>query len=329
MVEQKSYNIEFIKCISYLLVVVLHIIECSDDVLGESIYLLGSFAIPLFFLINGFLLSEKDFTFKYTGKKIYRLVKFVLLWGITVGIITGLAKRSFKQMIVTVIGAFIGKGLLYHLWFLTTLIIIYSICFLVQKISKKQVLYYVSIKGFYLLAIIFTVIFIIEISLNIEIRNLIPGCFRVLTYGGYFYCGMLLKKTDGVTLFKGQYSIITAALCWVALCFMANHTGIIWASSYYNSPMVFFGGIILLSFSLKLKLRNSSVKMISFFSQCTIAIWVFHPLVHTILVSVLEKNEISCSLFTRIIELPFIVCFCSILACLMSKNKYLIKYIKM
>lgn len=52
----------------------------------QIIYLLGSFGIPLFFLVNGYLLSQKDIDFKFANGRLCKYFKFMLLWAIICGI---------------------------------------------------------------------------------------------------------------------------------------------------------------------------------------------------------------------------------------------------
>lgn len=79
LVTQKSTNIDLIKTISCIMIVVLHVIENSGDGSSLPIYLTGCYGIPLFLMVNGFLLYERDFSCAYIKRKILAIVKFILL----------------------------------------------------------------------------------------------------------------------------------------------------------------------------------------------------------------------------------------------------------
>ena len=57
----RRYDIDLLKFIACVMVVILHGIEPGGGI-QQIIYLLGSFGIPLFFVVNGYLLSQKYMT---------------------------------------------------------------------------------------------------------------------------------------------------------------------------------------------------------------------------------------------------------------------------
>ena len=86
--KERDIRLDLIKFIAAVMVVILHtvLIEPSGGV-QEWMYLLGTFGIPLFLLVNGFLLYERDITPDYVWKKLIRYIKFILMWTIIIGIL--------------------------------------------------------------------------------------------------------------------------------------------------------------------------------------------------------------------------------------------------
>ena len=46
----------------------------------QCMYLVGTFGISLFLMVNGYLLCDRDLSFLYIRLKIIRYVKFMLQW---------------------------------------------------------------------------------------------------------------------------------------------------------------------------------------------------------------------------------------------------------
>lgn len=83
MKEKQNAGIDLLKIIACVCVVTLHVIQNGDgrNTPQLCVYLLGTFGIPLFYLINGYLLQEKEFTWEYTCRKIKKIILFVIMWG--------------------------------------------------------------------------------------------------------------------------------------------------------------------------------------------------------------------------------------------------------
>lgn len=130
-------DIDFIKYVASILIVFFHAINPGKG-LQQCVYLLGAFGIPLFFVVNGYLMTYKNFSFKYVASKALSYSKFLLIWGLIVGILFAIKEKSFLEIPITIIGVFTGKGHLYQLWFLPGLLIIYFLCFILERFNLKR-----------------------------------------------------------------------------------------------------------------------------------------------------------------------------------------------
>lgn len=193
----RNNSIDLIKFIACILIVVLHAITPSEDVLQESVYLLGTYAIPLFFMVNGYLRRDKQFTFSFAWKMTVRYVKFIAIWTILFGTAKLLLQREFTYPQLFV-GAVIGFDALYHFWFLTGLLVLYYLMafgsvfatkgnttFNELLSSKRAVVVILS-----LMCLSFLLNFFIKFQYGAEIRDFIHAPFRIITKGGYFLIGM-------------------------------------------------------------------------------------------------------------------------------------------
>lgn len=130
MAKVKDERISLMKCIACLCIIILHTFTPSaDNTAQEFAYLLGSFGIPLFFLVNGYLLAEKEFTKDFIVKSIKRFLIFMATWGLIVGALFAAKEKSISELFKVIIGEFVGKSHLFQLWFLAALLVLYLILY--------------------------------------------------------------------------------------------------------------------------------------------------------------------------------------------------------
>ena len=128
----RNYSIDLMKLFASFLIVILHSIKPGEGI-QEFIYLLGCYGIPLFFLVNGYLRCKKPIGWDIVYKFGKRYLFFISIWSLLLAIPYILIKR--RLILVDIfIGALIGDGLLFHLWFLISLITIYIVLAIVNSI---------------------------------------------------------------------------------------------------------------------------------------------------------------------------------------------------
>ena len=107
--------------------------------IGLIVYYIGVFAIPLFFMVNGYLQLRKDeIKYSYCIKKIAKIIAIVLVWNIIIAIPYFVLKGESKNIILESIkNLFLQKGYYNHFWFLGTLIIIYLLLPVLVKLFNS------------------------------------------------------------------------------------------------------------------------------------------------------------------------------------------------
>lgn len=287
----------------------------------QIIYLLGSFGIPLFFLVNGYLLSQKDIDFKFANGRLYKYFKFMLLWAIICGIPFSIIEH--RVMVFYLIkDAFCGKGLLFHLWFLAALIILYYMKACTRWLGKYVKLSLIVI--FLIICMALSFIFIINIIIkqkyNVEIRDIVPPCLRVITNGGFFILGFYLKEMDEVKYNRCilVVTLLTSILSLNLLSYMTNN---VWASSMYPSIPVIFGVVILflLVTRIPLKLSTNKIKVLS----TSTGIWILHPFILRVINKICRVLFGEISIFGKITIVVATMIISGIITYYMKKNKYL------
>lgn len=323
-------EIDAVKFFACIFIVFLHGIEPGDGI-QQALYLTGEYGIPLFWLVNGWLLADREIDFKYANRKAWKYIKFVGVWVLSLGIIISILEHKIAFIDLT-IGIISGKGLLFHLWFLLGLCVIYYLVATIRKCcnfninnvcSSKLFILYMSI----ILTIAFAINLVVRIIYGVEIRDVIFPCFRIITNGGYFFIGVWLRKIHNTKITKSMnqrggvlitvfiFSLILSLVVSKALCVQ-------WASSMYCSLPVIYGtiAIFLLVTKRTLKLYSRFYNIIS----CSTGIWILHPFVLRVInkiyrISISEIISIGdkCFITVLTIIISIIVTLC------IKKIKYL------
>ena len=310
----------------------------------EWIYLLGTFGIPLFFLVNGYLLGNRDLSFKYVLKKAGRYLLFMAEWSLLLTI-PYLIKKEFRFFSLLK-GAITGSDMLYHLWFLTGLIVIYlvlAIATVVCRAAGSEVKEFVKKKSCLIWCIaLLTVVFIANILMKIftdaEIRDVIPAYLRIIDNGAYFVIGMHLKlnldkSNDGDNFLqswngrlRGSRSLkikcwLVVLLCYVIVCVVSELTGIIWASSYYTLPIVTLA--VVLMFLLLLTVNSGKISERGYAVLMTsTGVWILHPLVLRVIKKIYTMLIGDVNLVASVLIMIVTIAVCIIAAMIVDKIKY-------
>lgn len=150
MLRNKSryYSLDFIKIIAIFLVCFYHFTTISRNFMTDKsimayinyyIYGLASVCVPLFFMVNGALMLNKDYDMKKHIKKIVTLLILIFSWGgIQLIIYAPLRGDTYtwKSFIYAILNW--TNERIDSLWFLQTLICIYIIFPIIKEIYDKE-----------------------------------------------------------------------------------------------------------------------------------------------------------------------------------------------
>lgn len=288
----KDINLDLLKVIACVGVVLLHtemggFKETGSWNFSTYLYYLGTYSIPLFFIVNGYLLlGKKEITYSYILQKVKWILITVLLWTL----IVWLFKRDFSvNPIKKLIGSLVQKGYFFQFWFFGALILIY-ICLPVLKQflnSKRSYLYFLSV-----LLVIGLIFELTNIVLQMPIQAYVIQTFRLWTWLFYYILGGFISQFDKNTIkngFKRWMKVIAVLLLLVSpfiLFFIAKTTYYNFFAEYFYDILlvkVVSVGIFLTIFSLVL--NENSNKWIIFLSNQTMGIFI----IHTYIMKVWEK----------------------------------------
>ena len=292
MQKNRNISLDLLKVLACIGVVLLHTTmggfkETGSWNFSTYLYYLGTYSIPLFFMVNGYLLlGKREITYSYILQK----VKWILITVSSWSVIIWLFKRDFTvNPIKKIIGSLIQKGYFFQFWFFGALIIIYICLPVLKKFlnSKRSYLYILSV-----LLVVGLIFELTNIVLQMPIQTYVIQTFRLWTWFFYYLLGGFIAQFDKDIIknrFKRWMKIIVVFLFLVSpliLFFLARTTYHNFFAEYFYDLLfvkVVSLGIFLTIFSLVL--NQDSNKWIIFLSNQTMGVFI----IHTYIMKVWEK----------------------------------------
>ena len=155
MINEKNrmYSIDLMKAIATYLVCYSHFNNSGavdveyyftpSGILGYGILMIAAYAVPIFLLINGYLVIHKDYSMKDYMKKALRIILVTFVWGMLYNLIFGIVFHEEKSMIdiariVYQGGIYSGEYISIRNWFFWALAIIYILLPFVSAVFKSE-----------------------------------------------------------------------------------------------------------------------------------------------------------------------------------------------
>ena len=219
MKKIRNINLDLIKIIACIGVVLLHTTMPGFKETGQwnyssYLYYLGTYSIPLFFMVNGYLLLGKS---KITYPYIQHKIKWVLITVSSWTVIIWLLKRDFTiNPIKKILASLIQEGYFFQFWFFGSLILIYLCLPILKKYlhSKRSYLYFLSV-----LTIIGLFFELINFLLQMPVQIYVIQTFRLWTWFFYYILGGFVAQfnIDNLkSIFKGWMKIVSILLLLIS-----------------------------------------------------------------------------------------------------------------
>lgn len=347
MNSKRDYSIDFLRIISSIMVIVIHICcykwyELSPDSFSwKTFNVYDSFvrpAVPLFIMISGIFFLSKKITIKQVLKKYsLRLVIIYIFWSFIYALFS-VRKETFSFILVKQIIKSTIEGP-FHFWFIPTIVGLYLLSpilkLIVDKMNEDLKKYFVIL---FIVSSFFETLgkmsFLPEITYITSFVNILP-LKLILQFSSYFILGHILYnsniKIENKKLFFGY--LINVILCFTFTYLVCKHNGAN-DSSLYQEFSIF---TLLEAISLFLIFKNiknstffekeKNIKIISFLSSKTFGIYIIHFLI----LQIVFEYILPFDFINTIIFVPFITIIAfifSILAVfLLGKIKIIKKYL--
>ena len=286
MHKTRNINLDLIKVLACIGVVLLHTTMIGFKETGSwnllaYLYYLGTYSIPLFFMVNGYLLlGKRSITYSYILHK----VKWILITVSSWTFIMWLFKRDFAvNPIKKVIGSLLQKGYFSQFWFFGALILIYLCLPILRKFlnSKRSYLYILS--SLLTIGLVFE---LTNIVLQMPLQSYLIQTFRLWTWFFYYILGGLVAQFDkniiknGFKTWMKIVSILLVLISPVILFFIAKTIYHNFFAEYFYD--ILFVKIVSLGFFLTvltLSLEENKSKWIVYLSNQTMGVFIIHTYV--------------------------------------------------
>ncbi|MFS9297921.1 acyltransferase [Streptococcus oralis] len=292
MCKYRNINLDLLKVLACVGVVLLHTTmggfkETGSWNLLTYLYYLGTYSIPLFFMVNGYLLlGKREITYSYILQK----VKWILITVSSWTFIVWLFKRDFTEnLIKKIVGSLIQKGYFFQFWFFGAVILIYICLPILKKFlnSKRSYLYILSV-----LLVIGLIFELANIVLQMPIQTYVIQTFRLWTWFFYYVLGGYIAQFTMKELksrFKNWMKIVSILLFLISpliLFFIAKtayHN--LFAEYFYDTLFVKVSTLGIFLTILTLTLNEKRNEWIVSLSNQTMGVFI----IHTYIMKVWEK----------------------------------------
>lgn len=319
--KNRDWNIDLIKVICTFAVVALHSQRSlvTGELFNSVLYYASRFAMPLFFMCNGYLiLKKKSFGFKYFCKKVLNIIRVMTLWSFITFMLSLLVEQnSLTKALLDGIKCFIGVNIA-PFWFLYSLIIIYIVLLLFFDLIKKHLNK--------ILIFLFATMLIIDIISVISIfrggyfvQSKINQRFRIWTWMFYFVIGYKIKEQRGtaniikVGLVAAVLTVMSVAVQYYLCCIMLNKI---------NSEYM-YDNIIIIAWSLSVFVFLNSIiikpnTILTFLSKNSFGVFLLHPY----LIHYFHLTEIVSGWLSALVLWVILVLSCYLITFVFRKAKF-------
>ncbi len=345
MVEKKL-NIEFIRIFAIIMTIAIHVSNNYMRAFGEianseflTAVVYNSFSricVPLFFMIGGIFVIDKEYNRKRYLEKIKRFVIILVIWSV----VYYLTRNGFdfrNAFNVFISSLFNAEETSRHLWYMYPLIAIYIAMPFIQSMCKnltheQENLFLILWICFSGLSFIFIPAAETLLDANVEITYPIPF-INSAYYLGYFISGYILyKRFNNITLSKSKklccfLAYVFSILITIALTYgiSVKKEALFEAATWYRGAL-----IIIATFAIFILVVASADKFksgkIYLFSKHTFGIYLVHIIFLDIIkqhINILELNPLF-----AIPLLTLVIYIASLISCfVLSKIPYINKII--
>lgn len=122
--SNRNLGIDLAKALSCFAVVGLHLCGRDVSMANGVMYFLCGFAVPVFFMANGYFLLNKDrLDYAYVLGKVRSVLIIVVVWNVAVGLARLVIGKRFNPL-ADIAGSLLQQGVLWQFWFFGALILV-------------------------------------------------------------------------------------------------------------------------------------------------------------------------------------------------------------
>ena len=278
--SNRNVNLDLVKVLASIGVVGLHAI----GMVNYSIYYFCDFAVPLFMMVNGYLMFNKSgITPAYAFTKILSLLKIVVCWNLLIILPVMVLRHKFVNPIKLCVNCLFQKGYLWHFWYFGALIIIYLALPLIHHLIKNRPILHLILVV--ILVLISVTISIMSMVRGYSIQKYVPQTLRIWTWLMFFLFGGLcttsyFDKLLNIPLWL--HSVLTAVFAFVnnivekKVGLYLIHERI--ADLFYDDITSIIWYCLLFTLLLRVPLSALVKKAATRIEPLTLGIFIIHPI---------------------------------------------------
>ena len=321
--NNREYSFDILRVIAMTMVIVIHVsniycrnfgeITLTNFVVSLTFNTISRVCVPIFLMISGALMLERDFNKKKYFKRIKRFIFLIIAWDIIYLVweyfYFGIRRTNYTQLLYDPFRS--------HLWFLYTILVLYTIQPLLKKILHK-----INNPTKIVLLIIWIVLSTVSIW-NYHIALY----FTIFSYTGFFILGKYLydyaKNND---LKKNNILLIVIMILCFTCSIILNYTHSIDQNRFYNlffayrTPFIMIASFALYILIITNYRKNYLNKTVMKLSELSLGVY----LIHGIFLDITNKVFVYTA-SNPIITIPIFVFIIFILSVI---STYIIKKIK-
>lgn len=193
MQTKREIGFDVLKVVACCLVVASHTIRADFGFVNFVVFALAIIAIPLFIMVNGYLMFQKaEVTYAYVRKKIIRILVVCFSWEALHAVAYFLYYHQFRNFLESFLLDFLQKGLFFQFWFMGSLIVLYLLLPILRWFYEKNAVLYIGILA--ALGVLCAIISIImTVTKNLFVLE-VPQSLRLWYWIFYYMLGGLLAK---------------------------------------------------------------------------------------------------------------------------------------
>jgi surface polysaccharide O-acyltransferase-like enzyme len=251
---------------------------------GDFYETIARASVPIFVMISGALLLNDSRSiphFQFLKRRISKIGIPLLSWSILY-YLAGVFSHHYIFSLNDFIAKLVTAKIIYHLWFMYTIVGLYLITplvkILLQNASKREVEYFL---GLWIFASVLMKFMVHRVGFSLEIE-----LFFVTNYVGYFVLGYYLIKYH-LSKKNIMYSQISLVLGLVGTFFLTydgtlKNEGVLdqyWFEYHSISVLLTSVGLFTLFKDILFKSKQSLNAYLQWFSQASFGIYLVHVLV--------------------------------------------------
>ena len=224
-------------------------------------------AIPLFFMVSGYLMQGKMPNYKYTWRKIFNILKFVLIVIGVSSICTGIFEGHPR--IHSLYLWFIQRGSYWQFWYFGSMILIYLVApWICRLMASKYARWGLIITG-----ACCTIVFFLNHYIAFE-RTYIIQTFRLWNWLFYFMAGAYIKQYGSPTRVPIWLVILMGLQC----CLLVEYGPILGVEYYHCS--VFSMAYAYCVFAYCIGREWKETWFVKEMSGLFLPVYTFHPMLY-------------------------------------------------